>query len=124
MVGPRSGPSEVRIRVTASGVNPGDVKKRDDTFGLGMMYPRVIPRQTTDKFRRGPPRKLIRFSVPLPRAGFSHVLAEFDLMRRMRTKTLGNWRQNSNVFRQGSNPVPSTPFRNKPFGARVEGLSH
>jgi hypothetical protein len=47
MVGLRSGPSEVRIRVTASGVNPGDVKKRDDTFGLGMMYPRVIPRQTT-----------------------------------------------------------------------------
>ena len=47
MVGPRSGPSEVRIRLTASGVNPGDVKNRDDTFGLGMMYPRVIPRQTT-----------------------------------------------------------------------------
>jgi NADPH:quinone reductase len=34
---------EVRIRVTASGVNPGDVKKRQDQFGLGMPYPRVIP---------------------------------------------------------------------------------
>lgn len=34
---------EVRIRVAASGVNPGDVKKREDTFGLGMPYPRVIP---------------------------------------------------------------------------------
>ena len=38
---PRAG--EVRIRVEVSGVNPGDVKKRQDTFGLGMPYPRVIP---------------------------------------------------------------------------------
>ena len=34
---------EVRIRVAASGVNPGDVKKRQNAFGLGMRYPRVIP---------------------------------------------------------------------------------
>ncbi|MGB8732526.1 MAG: NADPH:quinone reductase [Candidatus Sulfotelmatobacter sp.] len=34
---------EVRIRVAFSGVNPGDVKKRQDSFGLGMPYPRVIP---------------------------------------------------------------------------------
>jgi NADPH2:quinone reductase len=34
---------EVRIRVAASGINPGDVKKRQNTFGLGMQYPRVIP---------------------------------------------------------------------------------
>ena len=34
---------EVRIRVAASGINPGDVKKRQDTFGIGMAYPRVIP---------------------------------------------------------------------------------
>jgi len=34
---------EVRIRVAASGINPGDVKKRLNTFGLGMQYPRVIP---------------------------------------------------------------------------------
>jgi NADPH:quinone reductase len=34
---------EVRIRVAASGVNPGDVKKREDAFGLGMPYPRIIP---------------------------------------------------------------------------------
>ncbi|MGB5753378.1 MAG: NADPH:quinone reductase [Thermoanaerobaculia bacterium] len=40
---PEPGPGEVRIRVSASGVNPGDVKKRQDTFGLGMAYPRVIP---------------------------------------------------------------------------------
>jgi len=38
---PRTG--EVRIRIAFSGVNPGDVKKREDTFGLGMAYPRVIP---------------------------------------------------------------------------------
>ena len=34
---------EVRIRVAFSGVNPGDVKKREDAFGIGMPYPRVIP---------------------------------------------------------------------------------
>src|SRR5277367_5686290 len=38
---PRAG--EIRIRVAFSGVNPGDVKKREDAFGLGMPYPRVIP---------------------------------------------------------------------------------
>ncbi|MEZ5351783.1 MAG: NADPH:quinone reductase [Bryobacteraceae bacterium] len=34
---------EVRIRVAVSGLNPGDVKKRQDSFGVGMPYPRVIP---------------------------------------------------------------------------------
>ena len=34
---------EVRIRVAASGINPGDVKKRQDAFGVGMPFPRVIP---------------------------------------------------------------------------------
>src|ERR1700752_4568250 len=34
---------EVRIRIAASGINPGDTKKRDDSFGIGMAYPRVIP---------------------------------------------------------------------------------
>src|SRR5579864_4932165 len=38
---PRAG--EVRTRVAFSGVNPGDVKKREDAFGIGMAYPRVIP---------------------------------------------------------------------------------
>ena len=33
---PRAG--EVRIRVAFSGVNPGDVKKREDAFGVGMPY--------------------------------------------------------------------------------------
>jgi NADPH:quinone reductase len=40
---PEPGPGELRIRIAASGVNPGDVKKRQDTFGIGMAYPRVIP---------------------------------------------------------------------------------
>jgi NADPH2:quinone reductase len=40
---PEPGPGEVRIRVAASGINPGDVKKRSDTFGVGMPYSRVIP---------------------------------------------------------------------------------
>jgi NADPH2:quinone reductase len=34
---------EVRIQVAFSGVNPGDVKKREDAFGVGMPYPRVTP---------------------------------------------------------------------------------
>jgi len=43
MPDPTAGPGEVRIRVSASGINPGDTKKRGDTFGVGMPYPRVIP---------------------------------------------------------------------------------
>ncbi len=40
---PEPSPAEVRIRVAASGINPGDVKKRQNAFGYGMPYPRVIP---------------------------------------------------------------------------------
>jgi NADPH2:quinone reductase len=40
---PQPPAGEVRIRVAFSGVNPGDVKKRQDAFGVGMPYPRVIP---------------------------------------------------------------------------------
>ena len=36
-------PGEVRIHVAASGINPGDVKKRQNAFGYGMPYPRIIP---------------------------------------------------------------------------------
>jgi NADPH2:quinone reductase len=43
MPDPEPGPTEVRIRVAVSGINPGDVKKRQDAFGYGMPYPRVIP---------------------------------------------------------------------------------
>jgi NADPH2:quinone reductase len=40
---PQPHAGEVRMRVAFSGVNPGDVKKREDAFGVGMPYPRVIP---------------------------------------------------------------------------------
>jgi NADPH2:quinone reductase len=43
MPDPEPGPGEVRIRVASSGINPGDVKKRQDAFGYGMSYSRVIP---------------------------------------------------------------------------------
>jgi NADPH2:quinone reductase len=43
MPDPIPAPGEIRIRIAASGINPGDVKKRQDTFGIGMPYPRVIP---------------------------------------------------------------------------------
>jgi NADPH:quinone reductase len=40
---PRPLIGEVRILMAASGVNPSDVKKRQDAFGYGMPYPRVVP---------------------------------------------------------------------------------
>lgn len=43
MIDPRPAPGEARIRIAVSGVNPGDIKKRQDAFGYGMPYPRVIP---------------------------------------------------------------------------------
>jgi NADPH:quinone reductase len=43
MPDPHPGVGDVRIRVWASGINPGDLKKREDAFGVGMPYPRVIP---------------------------------------------------------------------------------
>lgn len=43
MPDPIPGAGEVRIRIAASGVNPGDIKKRQDAFSYGMPYPRVIP---------------------------------------------------------------------------------
>lgn len=43
MVDPAPGPGEVRVRVSVSGINPGDTKKRGDWVGYGMPYPRVIP---------------------------------------------------------------------------------
>jgi NADPH2:quinone reductase len=58
---PRTG--EVRVRVNFSGVNPGDVKKREDAFGVGMPYPRVIPHSdgsgTVDAVGEGVPREWI-----------------------------------------------------------------
>src|SRR5437763_6533514 len=59
MPDPEPGPAEVRIRVAASGINPGDVKKRQDAFGYGMPYPRVIPHSdgagTIDRVGAGVP---------------------------------------------------------------------
>lgn len=43
MPDPAPGPGEVCIRVAASGINTGDVEKRQNAFGYGMAYPRVVP---------------------------------------------------------------------------------
>jgi NADPH:quinone reductase len=43
MPDPIPGAGEVRIRIAASGINPGDVKKRENAFSYGMPYPRIIP---------------------------------------------------------------------------------
>lgn len=43
MPDPMPATGEVRIRVSASGINPGDIKKRQNAFGYGMPFPRVIP---------------------------------------------------------------------------------
>jgi NADPH:quinone reductase len=58
---------EVRIRVAFSGVNPGDVKKREDAFRVGMPYPRVIPHSdgsgTVDAVGEGVSREWIGLRV-------------------------------------------------------------
>lgn len=43
MPDPEPGAGEVRVRLSVSGINPGDTKKRGDWVGYGMPYPRVIP---------------------------------------------------------------------------------
>ena len=43
MPDPQPGPGELRVRITLSGVNPGDTKKRTDWTGSAMPFPRVIP---------------------------------------------------------------------------------
>ncbi|MBV8861808.1 MAG: NADPH:quinone reductase [Mycobacterium sp.] len=40
---PEPGPGEVRVRVTLSGINPGDTKKRAGWQGTRMSFPRIIP---------------------------------------------------------------------------------
>jgi NADPH:quinone reductase len=40
---PQPSRGEVRIRVRCSGINVGDVKKRQGWLGFGMAFPRVIP---------------------------------------------------------------------------------
>jgi NADPH:quinone reductase len=40
---PEPQPGEVPIRLTVSGVNPGDTKKRADWLGNPMAFPRIIP---------------------------------------------------------------------------------
>ena len=40
---PEPGSGEVRVRLTLSGINPGDVKKRQAWLGNAMAFPRVVP---------------------------------------------------------------------------------
>lgn len=40
---PEPGPGEVRVRLSYTGVSPGDTKKRRGWLGSSMPYPRVIP---------------------------------------------------------------------------------
>ena len=37
------GPGEVRVRLTLSGLNPGDIKKRAGWLGSAMAFPRIVP---------------------------------------------------------------------------------
>lgn len=43
MADPKPAPGEVRIELAASGINPGDTKKRDGWLGFPMAFERVIP---------------------------------------------------------------------------------
>jgi NADPH2:quinone reductase len=60
---PEPGEGEVRIRLAASGINPGDVKKRQNAFGYGMPYSRIIPHGdgagTVDQVGQGVPKEWI-----------------------------------------------------------------
>lgn len=40
---PHPGPDEVRVRLTFSGISPGDTKKRRGWLGSAMPFPRVVP---------------------------------------------------------------------------------
>jgi NADPH2:quinone reductase len=40
---PEPGPGEVRVRLTVSGLNPGDMKKREGWLGSPMAFPRIVP---------------------------------------------------------------------------------
>jgi len=40
---PEVGPGEVRVRLSRSGISPGDTKKRRGWLGSTMPYPRVVP---------------------------------------------------------------------------------
>ncbi len=59
MPDPQPEQGDVRIRLVASGVNPGDIKKRQDALGVGMPFPRVIPHSdgagTIDRVGEGVP---------------------------------------------------------------------
>lgn len=63
MADPEPGPGEVRIAVRRSGINPGDVKKRGDAFGVGMPFPRVVPHSdgsgTVDAVGEGVPTTMV-----------------------------------------------------------------
>lgn len=63
MNNPQPAEGEVRIRLSTSGINPGDVKKRQDAFRYGMPYPRVIPHSdgagTIDQVGHGVPKDWI-----------------------------------------------------------------
>jgi len=41
--GTAPGPGEVRVRMALSGVNPGDIKKRQGWLGAAMAFPRIVP---------------------------------------------------------------------------------
>jgi NADPH2:quinone reductase len=43
MAAPEPGPGEVRVRVSFSGINRGDTKKRGGWVGNGLPFPRVVP---------------------------------------------------------------------------------
>lgn len=43
LVAAEPGPGEVRVRLTVSGANPGDMKKRQAWLGSSMAFPRIVP---------------------------------------------------------------------------------
>jgi NADPH:quinone reductase len=112
---PRAG--EVRIRVAFSGVNPGDIKKREDSFHVGMPYPRVIPHSDSsgivDEVGEGVPREWIGLRVWCYGAQSYRpfgTAAEYTVFARSR------WFKSSITCRWNKGPV-SASRHNRPSGS-------
>src|ERR1700757_5229333 len=95
---------EVRIRIAASGINPGDIKKREDAFGYGMPYPRVIPHSDgagrVDQLGAGVPSEWMGRSVWLYGAQSNSPIGTAAWLTVMLLDQVSAWPE-SGAMRQG-----------------------
>jgi len=82
------GPGEVRVRLTVSGANPGDIKKRQGWLGSSMAFGRIVPHSDGAEAKDAAARDLTAAAaqaalsvpvaevVPLARIAAAHELIE------------------------------------------------